>query len=222
MEEIKKMKKLIDEKGKIFGIINIVDLTVITLIILVLGVVTYRVATSFSDSSSSSSKNNIEEEQDIYITVYANSVAPEVVDVLKIGDSLVANGKFTDAEIIDIIVTPAAYISGDSEGNLIYGEHPMWVDVVATIKDSIILTDSPILRVGEQEARVNYNFYLKTQEFEVLSKIRKLDIVEKDSEFTIEPIMYDRIEQERSEENLFDVNNPNNIRVKDDEDDEDK
>ncbi len=196
------MKKIIDEKGKLFGTINVVDFTVIALIVLLLGVTGFRGLSYFQERDENGNNLNEVETKDIYVTVYASSVAPEAAEALNIGDNLVAAGKFTTAEIVDIIITPAAYIGTDDDGNLVYQEHPMWVDIVATIKDTVEI-DPPIIRASEQEVRVNYNFYLKTHAFESTSRIRRVDIVDVDEDYVIQPLNYDRIEQEMSDINLY-------------------
>ncbi|MFI3230039.1 MAG: DUF4330 domain-containing protein [bacterium] len=197
------MKKIIDGKGKLFGVINIVDFTVMALLVILLGATGIRSLSFFQERDENGEIiSNEPETKDIYVTVSASSVVPEVAQTLNIGDNLVANGKFTTAEIVDLVITPAAYIGTTDSGELIYQEHPMWVDVVATIKDTIDV-NPPIIRASEQEVRVNYNFYLKTHAFEATSRIRRVDIVDVDEEYVIEPITYDRIEQEMSNVNLF-------------------
>lgn len=181
------MKKLIDEKGKLFGIVNIVDLIVITLVILVIGVITFRFTTSTQNLENTTI---LDEKQDVYVTLYANSVIPEVATTLRVGDKLIANNKFTDAEIVDIVVTPAALITTDADGKPHLEEHPMWKDIVITIKDTTNV-NAPIIKAGEQEVRVSYTFILKTQKFEVATRIRKLDFVPEGTEYEITPLIYD-------------------------------
>lgn len=168
------MQKIIDEKGKIFGIVNIVDLFVAIAIIGIIAVLVIKLTGGVGTGDTTSI---IKEEKEIYVTLYSNSVVPEVAEILKVGDKLVANNKFTNAEIVSIDVTPSAYITTDQNGEPLLKEHPMWKDISVVIKDTVN-TNSPILKAGEQEARVNYGFILKTQQFEANCKVRGIELVD--------------------------------------------
>lgn len=165
------MSKLIDEKGRIFGKINVVDMLVIAVIVVIIGALVYRVTSS---SMNAEGTNILMPDQDIYVKFYANAVVPEVVDALKVGDKLINSGNFTNAEIVSVDVTPAAYITTNSEGEPLKMEHPMWYDIMVVVKDTAN-PSSPILKVANQEVRVNYTFLLKTQTFEVNCRIREIE-----------------------------------------------
>lgn len=165
------MKKVIDEKGKLFGFINIVDLMVIIVILFLIAVVAVRI---LSPKRNAEGTSVIEGKQEVYATLYVQNAVPESLDILKPGDKLVANNKFTTAEIVSIESKPANFVSSDSEGNLKVVPHPLWLDLIVVVKDEVNMSN-PILKIGEQDARVNYPIILKTQQFEAGSKIRKLE-----------------------------------------------
>lgn len=160
--------KLIDEKGKLFGIINIVDLLVIVMVLsLILGIVV-----RFNSSKlNANDKNPAVQKEEIFVTLYSSLVVPEIADSLKVGDKLVANNVFTNAEIVSVDVKPAAYVSTNSYGEAVLSEHPLWKDITVVIKDTIN-PSSVILKAGNQEVRVGYSFILKTQTVETNCKIR--------------------------------------------------
>lgn len=166
------MKKIIDEKGKVFGKINIVDLFLIFVIILVIAVLSLKLTGEPKAGDTTSVMKN---EKEIYVTLYSNSVVPEALDILKQGDKLVANNKFTNGEIVSVKATPSALITTDADGNPHKKEHPMWKDIEVVIKDKVNV-NSPILKAGEQEVRVNYGFILKTQQFEANCKVRGIEL----------------------------------------------
>lgn len=168
--------KIIDEKGKLFGFINPVDLIVIVLILSVIGGIGYRFVSSKLNANGGSLMT---EEQDIYVTLYSSLVVPEVAENLNIGDKLVANSQFTNAEIVDIKVEPASYVGTNAEGEAVLSQHPLWKDVTIVVKDRVN-PSSVILKAGEQEVRVNYPFILKTQTVETNCKIRGVEL--KDAE----------------------------------------
>lgn len=166
------MSKIIDEKGKLFGLVNIVDLLVALVIIGVIAVVGIRLTSSTRNANG---QNPLNSEKEIYVTLYGNSIVPEAIETLKPGDKLVANNVFTNAEIVSVDMEPAAYITTNSDGEAILTEHPIWKDITVVIKDKVN-GSNPILKAGNQEVRVNYNFILKTQQFEANCKVRKIEL----------------------------------------------
>lgn len=163
--------KLIDEKGKLFGKLNIVDLIVVVVIVVLIAAVAVRFTSSKLNANG---LNPASEDQYCYVTAFASLQVPEVAESLKIGDHVVAGGKYTDAEIVDIKVEPAAYVGVNSEGKAVYSEHPIWKDVTVVIKEKINPSNITI-KVGGQEARVGYSYIIKTQTVEANAKIRGVE-----------------------------------------------
>ena len=126
--------KLVDEKGKLFGKLNIVDLVVVVIIIAIVAAVVVRFTSSKLNANG---LNPASEDQYCYVTAFASLQVPEVAESLNIGDHIVAGGKYTDAEIVDIKVEPAAYVGVNSEGKAVYSEHPIWKDVTVVVKEKI-------------------------------------------------------------------------------------
>ncbi len=163
---------MIDKNGKLFGIVNVVDLLVGIVIIALIAVVGIRLTSS---SRNAEGQNLVNGEKEIYVTLYGNSIVPEAAEILKPGDKLVANNVFTNAEIVSVDVKPAAYITTNSDGEALLQEHPIWKDITVVIKDKVNASN-PILKAGNQEVRVNYNFILKTQQFEANCKVRDIQL----------------------------------------------
>lgn len=168
--------KIINEKGKLFGIINPVDLIVVVLILSIVGGFGYRMVSAKLNANGGTP---FTQEKEAYVTLYASLQTPEVASSINIGDKLVANNQYTDAEVVDVKVEPAAYVSPNSDGKAVKSEHPLWKDLTITIKGKVN-PSSVILKVGDQEVRVGYPFIFKTQTVEANSKIRNIEI--KDAE----------------------------------------
>lgn len=169
--------KFIDEKGKLFGFINVVDLIVIVLILSVIGGVGYRLVSSKVNANGG---NPLSGEKEVYVTLYAQQQLPEVAQSIKKGDKLVANNQYTNAEVVEVIdVKPAVTVSPNSDGKSVQSEHPLWKDVTILIKDKIN-PSSVTLKAGEQEIRVGYPFIFKTQTVEANSRITNIEF--KDAE----------------------------------------
>ena len=149
--------KFIDRKGKIFGIINIVDLLVLFLIIGLISVIVVRFNSKRLNANGS---NPASQKEEVFVTLYSSLVVPEIAENLKVGDKLVANNSFTSAEIVSVSVEPAAYVSTNSDGEAVLSQHPLWKDVTVVIKDTVN-PSSVILKAGNQEVRVGYSFILK-------------------------------------------------------------
>lgn len=160
--------KIIDEKGKLFGFINVVDLVVLIIVIALAAGIIVRLTSAKLNANGG---NPLSEKKDIYVTLYAGTVVPEVADSLHEGDKLVANNAYTDAEIVSVKVEPAAFVGTNSDGIAVESKHPIWKDVTVVVKDKVN-PSSVILKVGGQEARVGYSYILKTQTVEANSKIR--------------------------------------------------
>lgn len=165
------MKKFIDEKGKLFGFINIVDLIVIFIVLSLVAVVGIRIV---SPKRNAEGTSILDEKKEVYATLYVQNAVPESLEILKPGDKLVANNTFTTGEIVSIKSKPADFITTDAEGNAHVVPHPLWLDLIVVVKDTVNVSN-PVLKIGNQDARVNYPIILKTQTFEANSKIRKIE-----------------------------------------------
>lgn len=163
--------KIINEKGKLFGIINPVDLIVLILILSIAGGVAYKFLFS---------QTPVMAEKEVYVTLYAQQQLQEVADSIKKGDKLVANNQYTNAEVVEVIdVKPAVTVSPNYEGKSVESEHPLWKDIKIMIKDKINPASLP-LKAGGQEIRVGYPYIFKTQTVEANSRITKIEF--KDAE----------------------------------------
>ena len=164
--------KLVDENGKIFGKVNLVDLIVLVLIVAIAAAGIIRV--SSKKLNADNSEASADGDQYCYVTLLSSLVVPEVAEGLNIGDKLVANNAFTDSEVVSVDVAPAAYVVTNSEGKAVYSEHPLWKDVTVVVKEKVN-PKSVILKVGNQEVRVGYSYILKTQTVETNCKIRGIE-----------------------------------------------
>lgn len=166
---------MIDKKGKLFGLVNVVDLVVVLVIIAVAGAVGYKMFSSRVNVEQGTTVS--EGDKYCYVTVVASQVVPEIADQLKVGEKLVANNAFTDAEIVSIKCEAADYVGVNAEGKAVKSKHPMWKDVTCVVKEKIN-PKSVILKVGGQEVRVGFSYILKTQTVETNSRVRNIEFKE--------------------------------------------
>ena len=166
--------KLIDEKGRIFSKVNIVDLIVILVIVAVIAAAAVKITTGRTTDSVAGNESDQSEQQYCYATIIARLQPEEVGTNLKVGDHLVANGGYTDAEIVDVQMKPADYVGVNAEGQTVKSEHPMWKDITVVAKQKLDPSDVT-LKLGGQEIRVGYDFILKTQMVETKATVRNIE-----------------------------------------------
>ncbi|WP_026487338.1 DUF4330 domain-containing protein [Caldanaerobius polysaccharolyticus] len=157
--------KLIDDKGKIFGIINLIDLIVALLIILIIGGLVYK----------TQSGKNVAQLKEVYITVRVPNLLPDTAASLKPGDKLISGNYYTTDEIVDVKVSPALSVNTNSEGKMVLTTNPYRKDAIVLIKAHLD-TSSPTVRMGQQDIRVGNQITVKTHFTVVQGEIIKVDV----------------------------------------------
>lgn len=179
-----KKVKFMDNRGRLLGKVNVVDLFVIVIIIALAAAVIYK---KTSNAVNTAGVGGDAADEYCYVTLYCNQMVPEVSSTISIGDHMVANGKYTDAEIVAVNEQPAAYVGYDDNGKAVLSQHPLWKDVTVVIKEKIS-PNSVILKVGEQEVRVGYQYIFKTQRVESGAKVRRVEFESELSADTIDKL----------------------------------
>ena len=161
--------KIINEKGKLFGLINLVDLLVLLFILAVAVGVVWKV---FGGQVQELVANTTE----LTYTVRVKAVHPRYYDELTsrkfphqlaAGDSLIEN-----AYIISAVKEPYVTQIGTDEGKLKNVVDPTRIDIVCTIEARI--NDTDIIKVGPQEVRAGKDHFLKTKHFEMVGTIESV------------------------------------------------
>lgn len=154
---------MLDEKGRLFGKINIIDLLVLLLIVAVAVVVGIKLL------GGGGLLGNDAQGATITYTVKVSGVDPTVYDNIKgyKGDALMASGTvIAGSEIMDITQTPhTANATIDTQsGALVVPLDQDLVDVTFTIKARV--PDVVTNEVGTQEVRIGKTHTVKTIHFE--------------------------------------------------------
>ena len=149
--------KIIDEKGRLFGKINLIDLLVIVLLAAVLLAVVWKVVGSKAAASVSDNKHEITftvlfEDQPAEVAAFAET---------QIGAQLVNNSKLISAEITGCEAVSSIRTLGH-------------MDLAVTVKATASFSGN-VWNVGSQEVRVGYEYILKTSEFELTGIISDLE-----------------------------------------------
>lgn len=173
--------KIIDEKGKLFGKLNVIDLLVIILAIAAVVVIGSRlfgeqVGTIMNSTTS------------IRYTALVTGINPEMCEELEkyvdqdagLKDQLMADGELVNGYVVDFYTVPHVNYYSDDEGvittSIEQGENAR-VDVYFVIEAEV--TDPIVNKVGTQEVRTGKSHIVKTTHFEFsYAQIMSCDIVE--------------------------------------------
>lgn len=159
--------KVIDEKGRLFGKINVIDLMIIVLIVAVFLGVGYKLFLQDNNSVNDSAKVSKEAE----VTFCLKTIAPGTEEALAVGDKLIANDVVTDAEIIDVQISDSQAANPDENGKVVISSNPLYKKAVVTVKMSVEVTEGGVSFMGES-IKANDTF-----DFETAAFIGKADII---------------------------------------------
>lgn len=158
--------KIIDNKGRLFGLINILDLAVL---IIVLGILVF----GFSRVN----KNTVakKETKTAEITYEIKKVRQVTVDAINVGDPIYHYDKGTYiGKIISKDVKPFSE-EVEYEGKYVMAEVPERYVVTIVVQADIEETDQYYLAGGEQ-SRVGAEFRLKNKEFASWGTIMNIEV----------------------------------------------
>jgi len=164
--------KIINEKGKLFGIINIIDLVVILCIALVAFALIYKLGAPAAE-------NVVAPKSDMIVKMRVRGamdyLEKEVNKHLPAGTRLVAgNDYIPDAEVVSVTSEP--YLAGvtTADGRVVTEADPQKSDLIITVRAKQNKND-PILKIGNQEIRIGRGFIFKTQTFEINAIIETVE-----------------------------------------------
>ncbi len=157
--------KLVNEKGKLFGIINIVDLIIILLVILVAGGIAYK----FTHKSAQGEIKTVE------FQVLVPCIRPELAAAVSVGDKMVSGSSYTAVTVKDINIQPGYSVNLDARGQKVEAYDPYLVDLFVTNEGQVNLSSATIT-MGGQEIRVGKDYYVKSLDYELKGTITKVDI----------------------------------------------
>ena len=163
--------KIINEKGKLFGVINVVDLLVLLAAIAVIAGVGYKL---FAPQIASVAARPVP----MTVTVRVRGARPVVEEVQRnsqVGKQIVSGSSFTDAVITDMQIEDYVQQVTTADGSIVNALDPSKKDLVFTIETTVPEgTAAP--SIGTQEVRAGRTFIVKTNDFETTGNIDMVDI----------------------------------------------
>lgn len=151
--------KIVDENGRLFGKINLIDLLVVLLVIAVIAAVIWKTAgKKAADSAAKPLRATY--------TVLCAETPKEICDFAQtqVGEKLLNNAVFLDAVITDCRIEPSDSEKPDGAQNLY-----ITIDAAAT-------TANNIYKVASQEIRAGYEYNVKTPYFELPGVICGMEV----------------------------------------------
>ncbi|WAM34581.1 DUF4330 domain-containing protein [Caldicellulosiruptor morganii] len=169
--------KIVDQKGKLFGIINIVDLILILLIIAIAWAGFSKISSHEKATESTSQDEFVEIKYgEAIINVKIPLVEPVMAGSLHKNDFLVTGNTLTKSYIQDIQIKDGVYEKTSSDGKIVVAKHPYKKDVYVTIHGYVTFEGATI-KLDKQTVRVGKTFYVKTRTTELVGVVTGVEIV---------------------------------------------
>jgi len=160
--------KLIDDKGRLFGLINIIDLLILLLIIAVVGRYAWK---------SQAQKPSGVQAQTIEVVLLVKDVRDATVNAIKEGDivretkSNVVLGKITNIE-----VKPADTLVNTADGKVVNYPNPILKDIYVTVRGTGTAGENAIV-LGNSEIRIGTTLAFKTNIYAVVSTVMGIKVL---------------------------------------------
>lgn len=164
--------KFLDEKGRLFGKINIVDfLVLLALILAVLAIAVTLLADPIREAVAPTTTMTTT----LRIRGASSFLQEEMNSIQLVGEELIAGNDYVGAYITDIYSVPYVNQVVTDDGQILDATDPTKVDYIITL-ESQIATNTAILKIGTQEVRAGRTFLLKTRTFEMNANVQSVRV----------------------------------------------
>lgn len=154
----------IDKKGRLFGLINVIDLLVIILVV--------AVVARFALNPQKSSLTN--EEKKIQVVLLVKDVRDATANVIKEGD-MVRETKTNNllGKVTKVEVKPAETLVNTADGRVLNVPNPVLKDVYVTVEGSATVGENAIV-LGGTEIRIGTALQMKTNLYAVVATVMEI------------------------------------------------
>ncbi|MZP29492.1 DUF4330 family protein [Heliobacterium undosum] len=162
--------KLVNEKGRLFGIINPLDLLILLAVVALVAGLATKTKTIVQTTETA-----------VQFEVVIKKVLPEVAAGLDPKESLVGGGTFfeqRDVRVESIQVVPSRQSQTNAQGQLTVTDDPYMKDVHLVVR-GVSRSATADLRVGNQEIKAGKEYYYKTQKTQLLGTVTKVTVLDK-------------------------------------------
>lgn len=164
--------KFIDEKGRIFGTINIIDLGLLFVLALIIGTMGYKFVGKPIEQSISADTTEVVARIKCQNT---EAVAKALESSFKAGDPLFYGAGKINGTLEAVSYKDSEYTVLASDGRLVLATDPIRKDIFVTVKFEADI-DGPVIKHGTQEVRVGKGYWIKTKMVELSGTIEHLEI----------------------------------------------
>ncbi len=166
--------KIVNEKGKLFGIINVVDLLALLAVIAVIAGIAFKL---FAPKIQDASSPLVEMTTVVRVRGATTFLQQEVQRNSPVGKRMVAGSDYVDGDIIDMQFDDYVIQATTEDGRIVNAKDPAKKDIIFTIK-SKVRKDTPTPKIGTQEVRAGRTFIVKTNDFETSGLVVSVDIAD--------------------------------------------
>ncbi len=163
--------KIINEKGKLFGLINVADFIVLAALVAIVGAIGIQLlGTKVTDA--------VAEKVDCYVEVAIIGAAPRLYEEAErqdlAGKNLVSGNEYLSATVEDVWLEDYVVQAFTSDGRVVDATDPTKKTIIVLMKTTVA-KDTPSPKIGSQELRSGKTFIIKTQTFESSGTIRYVE-----------------------------------------------
>jgi len=153
--------KMLDEKGRLFGVINVIDLLVVVLVITLVcagGVVLLHHGDSIDGAAV--------EKLPVTIQVRSEKLENEVGEKMKsaVGSTLLSEGGYMEGTVLqNVEVEPYQEILRGEDGKAEYVDDTRYCNVTVTVTAEVETDELPLYYMGAQIIYVGSSIWVKTE-----------------------------------------------------------
>ena len=173
--------KVIDEKGRLFGKINLIDLLIVLVVALVAVALCYKIIGAHAPGSVTTQDDLISANQEVTVRykVLVSGIDAEYFNGLEpnaVGASLVRDNNIVDGKIV-AFEKKACSTALDASGNVVAVEDQDRYDALFTIEYTGKMETNALVE-GEQVIRVGAQYTVRTLLIEIIGYITEVEILE--------------------------------------------
>ena len=153
--------KIVNEKGKLFGVINVLDLCVLMALLLVVGGVAWQLFGSKVVSAAAPTSK-------MTVTMRVRGAHPrQLAEVEKNVPAQLVSGNdyIPNASLTKVSSEPYVVQNPTADGSIVESADPTRIDIIFTI-EATVQAGGPIIKLGSQEIRAGRDYTVKTKYIE--------------------------------------------------------
>jgi len=172
--------KIVNEKGKLFGIINVVDLLALLAILVVIGGVGFRLISAKMEEAGMKKT----ELTAVILVRGANEVYQQILkENDPVGQVTISGTEYLEDSYIESIELEDYYQQISTEdGRIINSLDPVKKNIIFTVKGMVEHDDGPIVRWGVQDMRPGHTCTIKTTGIEINGTIISVKLADEEAE----------------------------------------